>query len=175
MKRLAVFAVVLALFGAACDDDDNPNGPSDQPTTIVFTAVLSPANEVPPVGPPENTGTGNATMTFHLTRDTAGNISAATVDFLATFSGFPAGLVGTAAHIHENVAGQNGDIRINTGATLGSFTLPQGSGSLVANGVAVAPVDVVNRIIANPAGFYFNAHSQLNGGGFARGQLVRQP
>ncbi len=58
MKRLAVFAVVLALFGAACDDDeDNPNGPSGQPSTIVFTAVLLPANEVPPIGAPENTGT----------------------------------------------------------------------------------------------------------------------
>jgi hypothetical protein len=89
--------------------------------------------------------------------------------------GFPAGVIGTAAHIHEQVAGQNGSIVVSTGATPGSFTLPNGSGSLVANGVTVTPVDIMNRIINNPAGFYFNVHSQLNPGGFARGQLVLRP
>jgi hypothetical protein len=110
-----------------------------------------------------------------LTRDASGNVTAATVDFSATFTGFPAGLFGTAAHIHEAPTGVAGGIVISTGATPGSFTLPNGSGSLVFNGVTVTPVDVVNRIIANPAGFYFNTHSQVNPGGFARGQLVLRP
>jgi hypothetical protein len=114
-------------------------------------------------------------MTFHLTRDASGNITAATVDFLATLQGYPAGVFGTGAHIHEAPAGVNGTIVINTGATAGSFTLPNGSGSVVANGVTVTPVDIVNRIIANPAGFYFNVHSQVNLGGFSRGQLVLRP
>jgi CHRD domain len=176
MKRLAVCAIAaLAIVGASCDDDDNPNGPSDQPTTLVYTANMSPAQEVPAITNAESTGTGQATITFHLTRDSSGNITAATVDFLATFTGFPPNVIGILAHIHENVAGQNGNVVINTGATAGSFTLPQGSGSLVFNNVAVTPVDVVNRIISNPAGFYFNAHSQLNPGGFARGQLVLRP
>jgi hypothetical protein len=34
--------------------------------------------------------------------------------------------------------------------------------------------EVMNNILANPAGFYFNAHTVLNPGGAVRGQLVRQ-
>jgi hypothetical protein len=177
MKRLAVCAIAaLAIVGASCDDDnDNPNGPSGQPTTLVYTANMSPANEVPPITNAESTGTGQATMTFHLTRDASGAITSATVDFLATMTGFPANVVGTGAHIHENVTGQNGSIVIIGTNTDGAFTLPAGSGSFVQNGVTVTPVDVANRIIANPAGFYFNVHSQVNRGGFARGQLVLRP
>ncbi len=97
---------------------------------------------------------------------------------MTTFTGFTTSVIGTAAHIHEGAAGQApaNNIVINTGAASGSFTIPaNGTGSLVQNGVTVSPVDVVNRIIANPAGFYFNTHSQLNPGGFARGQLVLRP
>ena len=32
---------------------------------------------------------------------------------------------------------------------------------------------VVQGIVNNPAGFYFNVHSTLNGGGVVRGQLVK--
>jgi hypothetical protein len=37
-------------------------------------------------------------------------------------------------------------------------------------------VDATNlqAIIDNPAGYYFNVHSTQNGGGVARGQLVKQ-
>ena len=35
------------------------------------------------------------------------------------------------------------------------------------------PLDVETRLLANPAGFYFNCHSTLNPIGVARGQLVR--
>jgi hypothetical protein len=175
MKRLAVCAIAaLAIVGASCDDD-NPNEPTGQPTTLVYTSTLLPANEVPAISGPETSGNGNSTITFHLTRDASGNITAATADFLATFTGFPAGVVGTAAHIHEAPSGVAGGIVLSTGATPGSFTLPNGSGSLVFNGVTVTPVDLMNRIIANPAGFYFNTHSQANPGGFARGQLVLRP
>jgi hypothetical protein len=175
MKRLAVCAIAaLAIVGASCGDD-NPNQPTGQPTTLVYTANISPANEVPAVSNAESTGTGQSTMTFHLTRDASGAITSATVDFLATMTGFPANVFGTGAHIHENVAGQNGPIVIIVTQTAGAFTLPAGSGSFAQNGVAVTPVDVVNRIIANPAGFYFNVHSSLNPGGFARGQLVLRP
>jgi hypothetical protein len=175
MKRLAVCAIAaLAIVGASCDDD-NPSGATAQPTTLVYTATLLPANEVPAISGPETSGNGNATITFHLTRDASGNITAATADFLATMTGFPAGVFGTAAHIHEAPTGVAGGIVLSTGATPGSFTLPNGSGSLVFNGVTVTPVDLMNRIISTPAGFYFNVHSQANPGGFARGQLVLRP
>jgi CHRD domain len=173
MKRFAVCAIaMLALVGVACDDD-NPNGPSDQ-NTVVFIAPLSAANEVPAVTGAEASVTGTATITFHLTRDASNNITAATADFNATLSNLPAGVVGTAAHIHPGVTGTTGNPLINTGATAANFNLPQGNGSFTATGVTVTPVDSVNQVIANPAGFYFNIHSQANSGGFARGQLVLQ-
>jgi CHRD domain len=179
MKRLAVCAIaVLAICGASCNDDDNPTGATGQPTTLVYTATILPANEVPAITNAESTGSGNATITFHLTRDASGNITAATVDFATTFTGFTTNVIGTAAHIHQGAAGTApaNNIVINTGAASGSFSIPaNGTGSLVQNGATVSPVDVANQIIANPAGFYFNTHSQLNPGGFARGQLVLKP
>ncbi len=38
-----------------------------------------------------------------------------------------------------------------------------------------APITVeqAQNLVNNPAGFYFNVHTQLNGGGAIRGQLVR--
>jgi hypothetical protein len=39
--------------------------------------------------------------------------------------------------------------------------------------VNISQVDATN-ITAAPANFYFNVHTPLNGGGAARGQLVRQ-
>jgi CHRD domain len=178
MKRLAVCAIAaLAIVGASCDDD-NPSGPSGQPTTLVYTATLLPANEVPAFTNAESSGRGDGTVTFHLTRDASGNITNATVDFLASFTGFTTNVIGTAAHIHEGAAGTAaaGNIVIPSGVASGSFTIPaNGSGSLVANGVPVTPVELMTRIINNPAGFYFNVHSSLNPGGFARGQLVLRP
>jgi hypothetical protein len=33
---------------------------------------------------------------------------------------------------------------------------------------------LINAILNNPAGYYFNVHTALNGGGAVRGQLVMQ-
>jgi hypothetical protein len=35
-------------------------------------------------------------------------------------------------------------------------------------------LSIINRLIANPVGFYFNIHSALHTGGVVRGQLVKQ-
>ena len=175
MKRLAILAAALAFAAAACGSDDNPAGSTALPTKVVFTAQISTANEVPPITNAEAGGSGNMTMTFNLTRDSAGAITAATVDFSGNFSGFPAGTVLTAGHIHTGASGANGGVVIGTGIGQGEVTMPNGSGSLVHSSAAVSPIDLVNQIINNPAGFYFNIHTALNPNGVARGQLVKQP
>jgi hypothetical protein len=38
----------------------------------------------------------------------------------------------------------------------------------------VGGLTLINEIIANPNGYYFNVHSALNPGGAVRAQLVRQ-
>jgi CHRD domain len=177
MKRLgfAVLMCAVAAFGANACDDDNPIDPSNQP--IIFTAQLSAANEVPPVTNADSTGRGTATITFNVTRDAAGAINGGTVTFLSPVEGFPAGTVVRAAHIHNGAAGQNAGVFIDTGLTPGTaITLANGSGTLsfanVSNGT-VTPT-TMQAVIDNPAGHYFNVHTNLNTAGAIRGQLVRQ-
>jgi PBP1b-binding outer membrane lipoprotein LpoB len=174
MTRLASITVALALFAAGCSSDSsNPNNPSN-PNTPTFTATLSPTNEVPPVSNAESSGSGNATITFNVTRDAAGNVTSGTVTFVVTLQAFPANTPINIAHIHSAPAGSNGGIVINTtlSAAGDAVVLANGSGTFTKGGVTADPA-VINAILNNPAGYYFNVHSTLNPGGVARGQLVR--
>ena len=170
MKRFAVLAALLATGAVACGKS------STEPTPVnpTFTAALSPANEVPPVANAESTGSGTATITFNVTRDAAGNITSGTVTFQANLTGFPAGTPFNIAHIHQAAAGTNGSIVINTSLAAGEV-VASATGTATINKAGIAPPDVaiLQTIINNPAGFYFNVHSTLNPGGVARGQLVK--
>jgi hypothetical protein len=168
--------VALAVCAAACGDD-NPTTPSNtQPTTIVFTSQLSAANEVPPITNADANARGTATITFNVTRDSAGNITAGTATFVYNLTGFPAGSVIRAAHIHEGASGVAGTVRVDTGLTAATaVTLNDGTASnLTFSNVAIADAALATAIVNNPANYYFNVHSNLNPGGAVRGQLVRQ-
>jgi hypothetical protein len=172
MKRPIVATIALALFAAACGSD-SPTSPST--TVPTFTADLRTANENPPISNAEAGASGNATITFNITRDASNNITAATATFVVNLSGFPAGTPINIAHIHQAPAGTNGAVVVSTTLAAGEVVLASGSGSFTKSNIAVTPVDLVTQIINNPAGFYFNAHSTLNPGGVVRGQLVRVP
>jgi hypothetical protein len=171
MKRLSVPAIALVLLAAGC----TKNSTSPNPTVSlqpVFTAALSPANEVPAIVGAEASGSGTATITFDVTKDAAGNITVATATFVVNLSGFPAGTPINVAHIHPGAAGTNGSVLVNTTLAAGQVVLTGGSGSFTRS-VSVDPA-VTQSILNNPAGFYFNVHSTINSGGVARGQLVKQ-
>lgn len=171
MTRVTVPILALALFAAGCGS----TGPS-QANRLIFTADLRTSNEVPPISNAESGGQGNATITIEVTRDSSGNVTAATASFIVNASGLPPNTPVILSHIHEAVAGVNGGVVVNTGLTAATpVLLANGSGSFERSGIAITPVDVATRIIANPAGFYFNSHTQLNPGGVIRGQLVRVP
>jgi hypothetical protein len=170
MKRLAVFAVALSFFAAACGSS-SPTAPSA--TKMVFTSALSPASEVPAIGNAESIGRGTATTTFDTTFS-AGNITAATVTFAVTLSGFPPNTPINAAHIHPGAAGTNGGVLVSAQLTPGDVVLTNGSGSFT-KGPFTVTAEVAQGIINNPANYYFNVHSTLNPGGVARGQLTRVP
>jgi len=173
MKRLSVPAIALVLLAAGCTK--NSTSATGNPTVSlqpVFTAALSPANEVPPIVGAEASGTGTATITFDVTKDAAGNITTSTATFVVNLSGFPAGTPINIAHIHPGAAGTNGSVLVSTTLAAGQVVLTNGSGSFT-RAVSVDPAAAQN-IINNPAGFYFNVHSTLNPGGVARGQLVKQ-
>ena len=120
MKPLSVIAIALSLFVAGCSDDSStPNNPSPS-TNPIFTAALSPANEVPPVTNAESTVSGNATITLNTTRDSAGNVTSASATFAVTLGGFPAGSNITAAHIHEGASTCACPVVVNTTVGLGT-------------------------------------------------------
>lgn len=163
MKRFSLFAVALAFVAAGCKSSSSPTTTS--PTKPTFTAALSAQNEVPPITNAESGGRGDATITIDQT--------AASVTFVVNITGLPAGTPINIAHIHEAVAGVNGSVRVATTLSAGQVTIgANGTGSFTSTATGVDQA-LMQTIINNPAGFYFNAHSTLNAGGVVRGQLVR--
>jgi|SwirhisoilCB2_FD_contig_31_29105053_length_725_multi_4_in_0_out_0_2 hypothetical protein len=174
MKRYVL--VGIAVLAAGCGSSSTPSSPSNtQPNTIVFTAALNAANEVPPITNADSNAKGTGTFTLNLTRDAAGTITDATGTFVYSLSGFPAGTTIRLTHIHEGGPGISGGVVIDTGLTAGT-AITLADGTLTNQTFSNRPVGatLANQIIANPNGYYFNVHSGLNPGGAVRAQLVKQ-
>jgi CHRD domain-containing protein len=171
MKPLSAFAIALSLLVAGCGNDSSPTTPSAS-TNPIFTASLSPANEVPPVTNSESTVSGTATITLNTTRDSAGNVTSASAIFAVTLGGFPAGSTINVAHIHEGASTCACPVVVNTTLAAGQVTISNNLASFTRDNIPVQAA-VAQRMIANPGGFYFNVHSTLNPGGVARGTLVK--
>jgi CHRD domain-containing protein len=169
---LSAFALGLTIAAFGCGKD-TPATPTPAPDPK-FTATLLPSNEAPtPVTNADATGSGTVTITMHNTKDASGNITASTADFTVTLQGFPPNTVLTGAHIHPGATGAAGGVIWSTTLASGEVTLnASGAGTFTKLG-ATGDIAVAQAILANPAGYYFNVHTQLNGGGAARGQLVR--
>lgn len=172
MKRLSVALVMLAVVATACSKD-NPVAPADD-THVQFKATLSPANERPtPIAGPEAVGSGVATIDFNLTRDSAGAISAATVNFRVDVTGFPSTTQITLSHIHTGDANTAGGVLVSANVNPGEVVLVNGAVTYSRLNITMTPA-VAQSIINNPPGFYFNVHTAANPGGVMRGQLVKQ-
>lgn len=177
MKRFAMLALVLA-FAVSCDD--SPTSPSGNPNVARFTAILLPANEVPPIASTnaDAGASGTMQMTMTVTRDGANNITGATYDFQFNVTGFPANTRLTGAHIHNGPAGANAGVVVAVPLTADESTLASGQATFIKSNLsstsaAVPPATVATNIFNNPAGNYFNVHTTVNPGGAVRGQLVR--
>jgi hypothetical protein len=164
MKRV-LFAVMLAAIAVGCDDSST----SPAATNPTFTAVLLPANETSAVVGGENTSSGTVTITFVTTKDASGNVTSANGTAVVNVTGLLPTSVITLAHIHTGASGVAGAVLIPFPP--GTVTLTNGAGSFTTT-AAIGGADATN-IMNNPAGFYFNVHTALNGGGVMRGQLVR--
>jgi len=170
MKRLSLFCAVLCIAAVGCSSKDSPVA-ATQAANPTFTAALSPANEVSAVQGGEASGSGTGQFTMVLTKDASGNVTSATASFVATLSGFPAGTTINLMHIHQGAPGCQCPVVVNSSIAAGQV-LAGGSGSVSAQNIAVT-AEIAQGIMNNPAGFYFNVHSAINGGGVARGQLTR--
>ena len=170
MKRFGILVLAISVLGLGCDDDNGTASPSGQP--LVFSALLSPANEVPAIANAESGGSGAMQVSITPTRNASGTITAATARFHVQLFGFPGGTRLQGGHIHAGGAGVNGPIRVDTGFS-GANALVLSDGTATINVEVNADPVIVQGIIDNPAAWYFNVHSPLNPGGFARGQLAR--
>lgn len=131
---------------------------------VVFTTQLLASNEVPLVTNDDRNAFGSAIVTLDTVANTA------RFDFSLNAVAAPQIIL---AHIHEGPPGVIGPVRVDSLISPAS-PLPVVNGSVVfSRSNLTVPVDVKDRLLANPAGFYFNVHSTLNPIGVARGQLVR--
>ena len=113
-----------------------------------FSASLFHSNEVPP-NASGYTGVASITVdtsTFEVCVNATTNV--------------PDSDAIVAQHIHEGAEGVNGPIVV-------PFT------SL--DSCAISTSTIVDGIVANPSGFYFNVHTTMFPGGALRGQLALQP
>lgn len=136
---------------------------------IVFQAqLLGGANEVPPVTNADQNAFGSAIVTVDTTNNSF------KFDWSVNSVAAPAIIL---SHVHEAAAGVAGPVRVDSGISPASpVTVVSGGAVFTRSGIIPSSdaAGIVSRIIANPAGFYFNIHSSLNPGGVVRGQLVRQ-
>ena len=172
-KPFIYFSALLLLgcVTVGCGDDNNALTTPSPASVARFTATLLPSNKVPPISGSEANGSGTGALTFNVTKDSSGNITAASLDVVVSATGFPAGTALTASHIHGGAPGVNGGVFVGFGLGAGEVTFPTGSGSFTKQGVTLT-VDQANSIMANPSAFYVNIHTAANPGGVARGQLA---
>lgn len=187
MKRALCAIAAAGLLAAACGGSGTgaattapvaaattvaPTTAAPTPQTVfVFTADLSPANENPPITDAEASGSGTSTVTLTTTKDSTGKITAATAKFEIVLKGFPAGTNITISHIHKGDAKTNGGVVVDsTMKATDGLVLTAGGTTITKDNLTVAP-ELATAIIASPADYYYNVHSQVHGGGVVRGQL----
>ena len=172
MRRYSVLLIGIMAFTAGCDEDPAPAPSGSLPP--VFTATLTTAAEVPAPSAAEQSCSGTVRIQLNVTRANATSpITAATADFNATIAACPTTTVIRISHIHEAPVGVSGGIVVDPGIAQGDVVLTNGAGGFTKNGINVTDVNVAQRMIDNPAGFYFNIHSVANGPGVIRGQLTK--
>ncbi|MEL6443889.1 MAG: CHRD domain-containing protein [Bacteroidota bacterium] len=182
--RLLVFLLAVGL--AACDsygddyNDDDASGnasqtgsqfgdPSASGTTLAsvsgevnfaplqdqfLTAALTGEAEV---GEGDPDGSGKARVLFFPNRNLA------CFQLNLTKVGEP-----TRVHIHQGAAGVNGPIAISFFDTVVENPVPAPPNLI---GCVTAERDVIERILANPANYYVNVHTEAYPAGAVRGQL----
>ena len=183
LAGLAASAILAAACGgtAAAPSPSPTVAPTPTPTPAptpqlkyTFLADLKTTNEVPAIANAEASCTGKGTFVLNTTKDSTGKITAATADFDLSVAACPANTALTLFHIHKAAAGANGS-PVVTGKGDAANPIALASGATTSNitraSITVDPA-VANDIITGPAGYYFNVHSTVNGGGVIRGQLA---
>jgi uncharacterized protein (TIGR03437 family) len=136
-----------------------------------FDVTMLPSNEVPPI-----TGLNASTpakVSVFTARNPDGTVAAGAVIFDVN-PRFPAGTTFTGLHIHDNVAGQNGPVTIDSGLATSPILVADGTGNIfrIAQVRTAAGLNALNSLVVNPERHYVNLHTSANTGGATRAQLA---
>ena len=143
---------------------------------MVVRAAMSPANEVPPIEGLD--ADGSASVTVYATRDSAGTITSASVNFDVQYR-FGGEVEITGLHIHNAGAGVNAGVVIPAPGISGANSILDETGTgTIARWAEVGPeaaagLEALEAIFWNPDQFYLNLHTRTNPGGALRDQLQR--
>ncbi len=143
----ALFTVLMLLAGCGAGDGSSVP-PAAAVVTVVRTAALAGAQEVPPVT--TSATARGAVVVDPVTREITGGL---------TFSG----LTPSAAHIHDGAPGVNGPIAIGLILGTGTATVPPG---------AILTEAQYQSLLAG--NLYLNIHTAANPAGELRGQITGQ-
>jgi len=162
-RLLAVVLVFFALVacGGGSGKDKNTKvttgttagGEKTDGTAVSLKALLIPAEEVP--GPGVKEGKGAALV----------NISGPKIcsNLKSTMGEKP-----TKAHIHQGAKGMSGPVVVDL---MPAFN--PGEAAYESNTCVETTADTASRLIADPAGYYVNIHSDGHPDGAMRGQLAK--
>jgi hypothetical protein len=159
-----VLSLLLAAAVGACGGDDKDKGTKvttqttaggekTEGTAASLKAALSPAEEVP--GPGVKDGVGAALV------DIAGPKICS--DLKVTMGEMP-----LKAHIHQGVKGASGPVVVDLKP---EFTA--GEAAYTSKTCVETTEDTAAQLIADPAGYYLNVHSDGHPDGAMRGQLAK--
>ena len=146
-------AILAGVVGLGAISIAGAQGPTLQPAAnneTTFSVGLNGANEVP--GPGDADGAGQASITINaVTGSVCVNFTSSNIESI------------TAMHIHPGAAGVANPPLVDFAVT---------SGTAVSKCVQEATAGDAASIVANPAGFYLNAHTATFPAGAIRGQLA---
>lgn len=137
--------------------------------TPVFKLHLKPSQEVPAIKNLKANAVGH--VTFDLTRNAAGTVTAGEVIFYFNYS-FPGPVQVSGLHIHKGDKGANGGIEIGAALSAADSALDADGHGNVTSVVPGDPADL-QAILADPRGYYVNLHTSTPShiGGALRAQL----
>lgn len=166
VKALRILAVIVVTAGLAACGGDGEEGTDTEVTTETTTggektdgtaaslkALLSPSEEVPGPGVKDGVGTAQVEVTG----------SKVCSDLKATMGEKP-----TKAHIHQGAKGQSGPVVVDL--------MPEfnpGEAAFASNTCVDTTPEIAAQLLADPAAYYVNIHSEEHPDGAMRGQLAK--
>lgn len=160
-----VAGMVVAL--SACDSPT-----STEPFDVILASTLESHFVVPPVVTADATGSGSATFTMTVTRDSSANVVAAVADLDLLLNGFPPGTVVAGALLHHGLTGDTGPVVLDTGVVGGEVVLNAGAGRVIRHGMLLDS-SLARALMDAPAQFYLIVQTARTPTGAIRGQLGR--